>query len=219
MNLVAILPGTEQPEKRIIVSAHYDSINLRASLAKAPKAAEAPAPGADDDASGTAVVLELARVMSQYRFRKTIVFIAFAGEELGYIGSSHYASRAKANHEQIEAVFAHELGHVVHKHMAWLVVFFVVLTLLVVAGGAWIEKWMGNAGIKEGPAQGIEARAGEFVWREPGSRHVAWCPEGGLMLAIFQVPNKFFEKDGRVVDAAGHDWDETWGHTGKVAGQ
>ena len=57
--------------------------------------------------------------------------------------------------EQIEAVFAHELGHVVHKHMAWLVVFFVVLTLLVVAGGAWIEKWMGNAGIKEGPAQGI----------------------------------------------------------------
>jgi len=63
---------------------------------------------------------------------------------------------------------------------------------------------------KEGPAKGIEARAGEFVWREPGSRHVAWCPEGGLMLAIFQVPNKFFEADGRVVDAAGQDWDETW---------
>jgi len=71
---------------------------------------------------------------------------------------------------------------------------------------------------KEGPAKGIEAKAGEFVWREPGSRHVAWCPEGGLMLAIFQVPNKFFEKDGRVVDAAGQDWDETWGHTGKAAG-
>src|ERR1700688_3775932 len=66
---------------------------------------------------------------------------------------------------------------------------------------------------KEGPAKGIEARAGEYVWREPGSRHVAWCPEGGLMLAIFQVPNKFFEADGRVVDANGEDWDETWGHT------
>jgi len=59
---------------------------------------------------------------------------------------------------------------------------------------------------KEGPAQGIECKAGEFVWREQGSRHVAWCPEGGLMLAIFQVPNKFFEADGRVVDAAGEDW-------------
>ena len=68
---------------------------------------------------------------------------------------------------------------------------------------------------KEGPAKGIEARAGEFIWREQGSRHVAWCPQGGLMLAIFQVPNKFFEADGRVVDAAGQDWDEAWGHTGK----
>src|ERR1700757_2424842 len=72
---------------------------------------------------------------------------------------------------------------------------------------------------KEGPAKGIEAKAGEFVWREAGSRHVAWCPQGGLMIAIFQVPNKFFEADGRVVDAAGHDWDETWGHTGKAAAE
>ena len=45
---------------------------------------------------------------------------------------------------------------------------------------------------KEGPAEGIECNAGEFIWREAGSRHVAWCPQGGLMLAIFQVPNKFF---------------------------
>jgi len=105
-SVIAVLPGTVEPEKRIIVGAHYDSINLRA---KGDKAAEAPAPGADDDASGTAVVLELARVMSQYHFRKTIVFIAFAGEELGYIGSAHYASRAKANHEQIEAVFNNDI--------------------------------------------------------------------------------------------------------------
>jgi anti-sigma factor ChrR (cupin superfamily) len=69
---------------------------------------------------------------------------------------------------------------------------------------------------KEGPAQGIECKAGEFIWREAHSRHVAWCPEGGLMLAIFQVPNKFFEADGRVIDANGQDWDEAWGHTAKV---
>ena len=56
---------------------------------------------------------------------------------------------------------------------------------------------------KEGPAQvGI---AGLFL---P-------ILQGGLMLAIFQVPNKFFEADGRVIDAAGEDWDETWGHTGQ----
>ncbi len=71
VSVVAVLPGTIEPEKRIIVGAHYDSINLRVT---GDKAAEAPAPGADDDASGTAVVVELARVMSQYHFRKTIVF-------------------------------------------------------------------------------------------------------------------------------------------------
>jgi anti-sigma factor ChrR (cupin superfamily) len=64
---------------------------------------------------------------------------------------------------------------------------------------------------KEGPAAGLDVGPGEFVWREPGSRHVAWCPDGGLMLAMFQVPNKFFEKDGRVTDATGADWAAVWG--------
>jgi len=63
---------------------------------------------------------------------------------------------------------------------------------------------------KEGAAKGLEVTAGEFVWREPGSRHVACTPEGGLMLAMFQVPNKFFEKDGRVTDISGADWDSLW---------
>ena len=56
-----------------------------------------------------------------------------------------------------------------------------------------------------------ECRAGQFVWREPGSRHVAWCPDGGLMLAMFQIPNKFFERDGRVTDSNGQDWESVWG--------
>ena len=64
---------------------------------------------------------------------------------------------------------------------------------------------------KEGPAQGLTVNAGEFVWREAGSRHVAWTPEGGLMLAMFQVPNKFFERDGRVTDLTGEEWDKLWG--------
>lgn len=103
VSVIAVLPGVAEPEKRILVTAHYDSINQR------DKAAEAPAPGADDDASGVGVVLELARVMSQYRFRKTIVFIAFAGEEIGLLGSTHYASRARAANERIEAVFNNDI--------------------------------------------------------------------------------------------------------------
>jgi anti-sigma factor ChrR (cupin superfamily) len=55
-------------------------------------------------------------------------------------------------------------------------------------------------------------RAGEFVWRPAGSRHEAWAgPEGGLMLAMFVVPNRFFDSDGRTVDFLGQDWEKTWG--------
>lgn len=68
---------------------------------------------------------------------------------------------------------------------------------------------------KEGPDTGLEVGPGEYVWRPAGSRHVAWCPEGGLMLAIFQIPNKFYEKDGRVTDLSGKDWDSLWGETGR----
>ncbi|MDP1911234.1 MAG: cupin domain-containing protein, partial [Hyphomicrobium sp.] len=64
---------------------------------------------------------------------------------------------------------------------------------------------------KEGPDAGIEVGAGEFVWRPAGSRHSAWSPKGGIFVAMFQIPNKFFEKDGRVTDSAGKDWESVWG--------
>jgi anti-sigma factor ChrR (cupin superfamily) len=60
-------------------------------------------------------------------------------------------------------------------------------------------------------AEGV-CRAGQFVWRPAGSRHEAWAgPQGGLFLAMFQMPNKFFQADGRVTDFLGRDWDEAWG--------
>ena len=65
---------------------------------------------------------------------------------------------------------------------------------------------------RDGPDTGLEVGTGDFVWRPAGSRHSAWCPEGGLMLAMFQVPNKFYERDGRVTDLSGADWASIWGH-------
>lgn len=53
--------------------------------------------------------------------------------------------------------------------------------------------------------------AGNFVWRPAGSRHWAGTPNGALMLAMFQIPNKFFEQDGRVTDMLNQDWEQTWG--------
>jgi len=56
-----------------------------------------------------------------------------------------------------------------------------------------------------------ECKAGDFVWRPAGSRHIAWAgPQGGLMLAMFQIPNRFFEADGHELDVLGQDWDKTW---------
>jgi len=56
-----------------------------------------------------------------------------------------------------------------------------------------------------------ECKAGDYVWRPAGSRHEAWAgPQGGLMLAIFQIPNRFYERDGRETDVLGQDWDQAW---------
>jgi hypothetical protein len=115
-NVVAVLKGTSEPERQVIVSGHYDSIHMvRKSGEGAGRELDAEAtvaaiaPGVTDDGSGTAAVMELARVMSQYQFRKTIVFIAFAAEEYGLFGSSLYAEAAAARHDQIEGVFNNDI--------------------------------------------------------------------------------------------------------------
>lgn len=64
---------------------------------------------------------------------------------------------------------------------------------------------------KEGPEKGLSVGPGEYVARPAGSRHAAWCPEGGLMVAFFQMPNKFFGEGGDVVDFLGKDWEAEWG--------
>ena len=64
-----------------------------------------------------------------------------------------------------------------------------------------------------------ECKAGEFVWRPAGSRHEAWGgPQGGVMLAMFQIPNKFFEPDGRETDVVGEDWQSAWSAAAARAG-
>ena len=64
---------------------------------------------------------------------------------------------------------------------------------------------------RSGPDAGIECKAGQFIWRPAGSRHSAWSPNGGVFLAFFQIPNRFFGADGRTTDMAGADWDALWG--------
>jgi hypothetical protein len=104
-NLVATLRGT-QPEsgnRVYVVSGHYDSrctdvLDFTCD-----------APGADDDASGVAAVLELARVMAKRQFDATIVFMAVAGEEQGLYGSTFYAAQAKAQNKDVEGMFTNDI--------------------------------------------------------------------------------------------------------------
>ncbi len=104
-NIVATLKGT-QPESasRIyVVSGHYDS------MCSSPTDAKCDAPGANDDASGTAAVLEMARVMTKYKFDATIVFMTVPGEEQGLLGATHYAEDAKQKAVNIDAMFTNDI--------------------------------------------------------------------------------------------------------------
>ncbi len=89
VNVVATLPGKVYKDKVYIVSAHYDS--------RAGDALDSVsfAPGANDDGSGISAVLELARVLSKYEFDFTLMFVLFAGEEQGLLGSRHFAKKLK----------------------------------------------------------------------------------------------------------------------------
>jgi hypothetical protein len=102
VNVIATLrPSSSRSSagRIILVSGHYDS------RAGNPMDATSDAPGADDDASGVAVVLELCRVMCSYDFEATVVFAAFAAEEQGLLGAAACAEMAKQRGLGIEAVF------------------------------------------------------------------------------------------------------------------
>lgn len=104
-NVVATLKGT-QPESAnrvYVVSGHYDS------MCSNPSDAKCDAPGANDDASGTAAVLEMARVMAKYQFDATIVFMTVPGEEQGLLGATHFAEEAKKSNTDIEAMFTNDI--------------------------------------------------------------------------------------------------------------
>lgn len=85
-NVIAWIPGTGHPNRLIVIGGHYDSRNTNVSDGANP------APGANDSGSQTALVLEVARVMSQYRFDATVVFAAWSGEEQGLLGSSAFVN-------------------------------------------------------------------------------------------------------------------------------
>ena len=104
-NVYAILKGTDPAQaKRIyLVTGHYDSRN------SGNDNSTDPAPGANDDGSGTTVSLECARVVSKHKFPATIIFLTVAGEEQGLNGSTHFAKMAKEQGWQLEGVLNNDI--------------------------------------------------------------------------------------------------------------
>lgn len=104
-NVYAVLRGTDpkQSDRIVLVTGHYDSRNSDTFNVTDP------APGANDDASGTAVSLECARVLSKMKFPATIIFLTVAGEEQGLNGSKHFARMAKQQGWKLEAVLNNDI--------------------------------------------------------------------------------------------------------------
>jgi Zn-dependent M28 family amino/carboxypeptidase len=102
-NVFATLKGTTDPNRIYVVSGHYDS------MCGDPSDGKCDAPGANDDASGTAAVIELARVMSKRKFDATIIFMAVAGEEQGLLGARYFAEQAAEKKWNIEAMFTNDI--------------------------------------------------------------------------------------------------------------
>lgn len=104
VNVVATLPGRGASKGRtLVVSGHYDSRNTDVMDALGE------APGANDDASGTAAVMELACVMAKYSFDATLVFMAVPGEEQGLLGAAQWAREARADGVNVEAMITNDI--------------------------------------------------------------------------------------------------------------
>jgi hypothetical protein len=124
-NVVAVLPG--KTARRIYITGHYDTVNIggqETRNARPPsqtpdadpqldpnRDADVPAPGANDDGSGTALTMELARVFAEsgIEFDATLMFVCWAGEEQGLLGSRSHAGRVAAEHVAVEAMFNNDI--------------------------------------------------------------------------------------------------------------
>ena len=103
-NVVATLKGADPDDNRIfVISGHMD--NMRTNVMDSV----GDAPGANDDGSGSAAVLECARIMSKHSFPATIIFVTVSGEEQGLLGATFMANKAKKENWNIEAVLNNDI--------------------------------------------------------------------------------------------------------------
>ncbi len=103
-NVKAVKPGIAEPDHVIVVGGHYDSIVFGSGTDPFTYA-----PGADDNASGTVIAMELARVLAAANLRKTVIFMPFSAEEVGLVGSSAAAADFAAQGTKLEVMYNYDM--------------------------------------------------------------------------------------------------------------
>ena len=105
-NVVAVVPGTDPTLRHqyVVVGAHFDHLGRSAESALDASAGDAIRNGADDNASGTAAVLELARLVERRPARRSVVFVNFSGEELGVLGSQYFVEHSPVPVDSMQAM-------------------------------------------------------------------------------------------------------------------
>ena len=113
-NVVALLPGTDSALRGeyVVVGAHFDHLGRSSESAQDPEARDAIRNGADDNASGTAAVLELARLLARRPVKRSVLFVTFSGEELGLLGSQYFVEHAPVPMDSVQAMLNFDMvGH------------------------------------------------------------------------------------------------------------
>jgi hypothetical protein len=105
-NVVALLRGTDPALRAqyIVIGAHFDHLGRASESAQDPEARDAIRNGADDNASGTAAVLELARLLQHHRVKRSVLFVNFGAEELGLLGSQHFVEHLPVPLDSVQAM-------------------------------------------------------------------------------------------------------------------
>lgn len=103
-NVMVVKEGYAEPEKIIVIGGHFDSITYSQQTS-----AEEYAPGADDNATGTALTMEMARILADIPLRKTVIFMPFNAEEVGLVGSRAAAQQFRADGANIEVMLNYDM--------------------------------------------------------------------------------------------------------------
>ncbi len=183
-NVIGTLPGSGINKDRIfIICAHYDSIAANSSAwSSRDRWQTMPAPGADDNASGTAGVIEAARVLSEADFGYTIKFMAFSGEEIWMLGSRHYADAASERGEEIIGVL--NLDMIGHESGA--------LDAAVMVNQS--SAWLGSAAISARDAYNIDLEVRKYI--DPSITNSDHAPFWSKRYSAFVISEVYYGNFG-----------------------